>query len=139
MEFFLRMNPPTATAQMKKVQVVNGKPIFYDPPKVKAARNKLMAFLSMHKPKQPYEGAVSLRVLWLFPKGKSHKNGEWRITRPDTDNLQKMLKDCMTELGYWTDDALVVREIVEKRWADEPGGIRIRIEPLEDSFENQQI
>lgn len=131
MEFFLRMHPPTTTAQMKKVQVVNGKPIFYEPPKLKAAKNKLIAFLSMYKPQKPYTGAVALRVLWLFPKGKSHKNGEWRTSRPDTDNLQKMLKDCMTKLGYWKDDALVVRELVEKKWADEPGGIRIKIVPLE--------
>lgn len=134
MEFFMKMDPPTATAQMKKVQVVNGKPVFYDPPKVKAARRQLMAFLSFNKPKEPMKGALSLRVLWMFPKGRKHKNGEWRITKPDTDNLQKMLKDCMTRLGFWDDDAQVVREIIEKVWADEPGGIRIKIVPIEGTY-----
>ena len=43
---------------------------------------------------------------WCFPKGK-HSDGEYKATKPDTDNLQKMLKDVMTEVGFWKDDALV--------------------------------
>lgn len=131
MHFFIAMNPPTVTAQMKQVRVVNGKPVFYDPPKVKAARQALTALLLPNRPSSPFQGAVSLRVLWLFPKGKSHKNGEWRTTKPDTDNLQKMLKDCMTATHFWNDDAQVVRDISEKRWSDEPCGIYIEIEELE--------
>lgn len=132
MNFFVVMKPPTSTAQMKKVKVVKGKPIFYDPPAVKEARNLLLAHLNLHKPKTPMKGAVSLRAMWLFPKGTKHKNGEWRITKPDTDNLQKLLKDCMTKCGYWEDDAQVVREIAEKRWSDEPCGIYIEVEEMEE-------
>lgn len=128
MDFFMQMTPPTATAQEKQVRVVNGKPIFYEPPKVKAAKRTLIINLFRYKPIPPLEGALILTVIWLFPKGRSHKDGEWRVTRPDTDNLQKLLKDCMTECGFWKDDAQVVREVVEKRWADEPG-IHICIEP----------
>ena len=131
MNFFVAMTPPTSTAQMKQVRVVKGKPIFYDPPAVKEARNALTSHLILHKPDKPLDGGVSLRALWLFPRGKSHKNGQWRTTKPDTDNLQKLLKDCMTRCGYWKDDAQVAREIVEKRWSDEPCGIYIEIEELE--------
>ena len=131
MEFFIAIDPPTSTAQMKQVRVVKGKPVFYDPPAVKAARNMLTAHLAIHKPDKPMTGPVSLRVLWLFPKGKSHKNGEWRITKPDTDNLQKLLKDCMTRCGFWKDDAQVVSEAVEKRWADDPCGLYIEVNELE--------
>ncbi len=134
MQFFISMNPPTATAQMKQVRVVKNKPVFYDPPSVKEAKKALLANLSAHKPTTPMTGAITLRALWLFPKGKSHKNGEWRVTRPDTDNLQKMLKDCMTQCGFWKDDAQVVREIVEKRWSDEPCGIYIEIEEMEETY-----
>ena len=67
-------------------------------------------------------------VKWCFPRGR-HGNGEYRTTRPDTDNLQKLLKDCMTAAGFWKDDALVASEIVEKFWADVPG-IYVRIEEL---------
>lgn len=131
MEFFIAMNPPTATAQEKKVRVVNGKPIFYDPASVKEAKQLLISHLAPRRPDKPIEGAVALTVMWLFPKGKSHKNGDWRVTKPDTDNLQKLLKDCMTKCEFWKDDAQVVRETVEKRWADEPTGIYIGIETLE--------
>ena len=128
-EFFMAMIPPTVTAQEHKVTVVNGKPRFYDPPEVKNAKEKLTAHLGKHVPAPMYASGVRLTVKWLFAKGDSHKNGEYKITKPDTDNLQKMLKDCMTKLGYWKDDALVCSEIIEKFWADTPG-IYIRIEEL---------
>lgn len=54
----------------------------------------------------------------------------YKSTKPDTDNLQKMLKDVMTELNFWKDDALVASEVIEKFWAEVPG-IYIRIEELE--------
>ena len=59
-----------------------------------------------------------------------HPDGSYRTTKPDTDNLQKLLKDCMTAEHFWTDDALVCSEITEKFWADTPG-IWIHIEPVE--------
>jgi len=135
MHFFIEMNPPTATAQEKKVTVVGGKPRYYDPAPVKEARKKLTGKLIFHRPDTPLTGPVALTTLWLFPKGKSHKNGEWRSTKPDTDNLQKLLKDCMTKCGFWKDDAQVVRETVEKRWSDDPAGIYIEIEELEVAHE----
>ena len=36
----------------------------------------------------------------------------------------------MTQVGFWNDDAQVVKEIVEKRWSDEPTGISIQIDTL---------
>ena len=41
MQFYITMIPPTATAQEKKVSVVNGKPVFYNPPAVKKARAEM--------------------------------------------------------------------------------------------------
>ena len=127
--FFLPMIPPTVTAQEHKITVRNGKPIFYDPPEVKQAREKLISHLARFAPEKPFNCGVRLAVKWCFPKG-SHKDGEYRTTKPDTDNLQKLLKDCMTTCGFWTDDCLVASEICEKFWADIPG-IFISIEPLE--------
>ena len=66
---------------------------------------------------------------WCFLDDGKHGNGTYRITKPDTDNLQKLLKDCMTRVGFWEDDALVASEIVEKFWSQVPG-IYIRIEEL---------
>lgn len=128
-EFFMPMaKVPTATHQEKQVRVANGKPVFYDPDEVKAARQKLTDYLGQHVPEQPFCCGVRLMVKWCFPKGR-HKNGTYKITKPDTDNLQKLLKDCMTACNFWKDDALVASEIIEKFWSDIPG-IYIRVEEL---------
>lgn len=128
-EFFMAMDPPTVTHQEKKIHVVNGKPITYEPAELREARSKLIAHLGNHAPTKKINKGCRLMVKWCFPKGSKHKDGEYRITKPDTDNLEKLLKDCMTSVGFWKDDALVASEIVEKFWAKVPG-IYIRIEEL---------
>lgn len=128
-QFFMPMIPPTVTHQQHKVTVRGGKPIFYEPQELKDARAKLLAHLAKHTPPEPFTGAVRLVVKWLFPADGKHSVGTYKTTKPDTDNLQKLLKDCMTDLGFWTDDALVASEIVEKFWADRPG-IYITVQDL---------
>ena len=128
-DFFMAMDPPTVTHQEHQVMIRNGKPVFYDPPELKAARTKLIAFLGQHVPDTKMDGPLELLTKWCFPADYRHSDGEYRITKPDTDNLQKMLKDCMTKCGYWKDDCLVCREITEKFWAHIPG-IYIRITEL---------
>ena len=120
MRIFLSMIPPTVTHQEKKVTVKGGKPIFYEPPALKDARENLMSRLWQCKPEEPMTGPLILKVMWLFPRGR-HQDGEWKSTKPDTDNLQKLLKDCMTSCEFWKDDALVCVEHIEKRWAEHPG------------------
>lgn len=129
LEFFMPMIPPTVTAQEHKVAVIKGKPIFYDTPEIKNAKDKLIANLIKHKPKERYDEGVRLITKWCFKNNGKHYDGEYRTTKPDTDNLQKLLKDCMTICGFWKDDALVAAEITEKFWADIPG-IYIRVERL---------
>ena len=105
-EFFMPMLPPTITHQQHKVKTVNGKPVFYDPPELKDARQKLTANLIPNIPEQPFTTAVRLTTKWLFPKGQ-HKNGEWKTTKPDTDNMIKLLKDCM---------GILQRTYAQQRW-----------------------
>ena len=132
MKFFMEMNPPTCTAQMKKISFIHGRPVIYETSAIKEAKKLLCSHLMLNRPDEPLTGPLLLKVQWIFPRGKSHRHGQWRVTRPDTDNLEKLLKDCMTKCGFWNDDAQVVREICEKKWSDEPCGIHIEIEKLED-------
>lgn len=129
-EFFLPILPPTKTHQEKQVTCRNGKPVFYEPPELAAVRSKLQAYLARYIPAKKYTRAVRLVTKWCFPITGRHRDGEYKTTKPDTDNLQKLLKDVMTDLGYWTDDALVASEIIEKFWAARPG-IYIAIEELD--------
>ncbi len=128
-EFFMPMLPPTHTHQEKQVKMVNGKPVFYEPQEVKAVRQKLRAHLGQHVPEKEYEGPVRLTTWWCFPVSGKHHDGEYRTSKPDTDNLVKLLKDVMTELRFWKDDAQVASEVIEKYWADIPG-IYVKVESL---------
>ena len=133
LQFFLPMkSPPTVTHQEKAVRVVHGKPIFYEPAPLRTARLQLTACLGQHSPKRRFTGPLRLVVKWCFPldKGGRHQNGTYKTSKPDTDNLQKLLKDCMTATGYWEDDAQVASEICEKFWSEIPG-IYIQLTELE--------
>ena len=149
-QFFLGMNPPTITAQEHRIRMVkknvtrsDGKtvqkqvPVVYEDERLKDARQKLMASLAKWKYDMKFSGmpdrnGVRLETVWCFPirDGSKYQDGDYRTTKPDTDNLQKMLKDCMTAVGLWKDDALVCSEHVEKRWSVNPG-IFIVIEDIE--------
>lgn len=129
-DFFMPMKKvPTVTHQEKQVHVVDGKPVFYEPDELKAARAKLLAHLGQHVPEKRFTGPVRLTTWWCFPVTGKHKNGEYKTSKPDTDNLVKLLKDVMTELHFWKDDAQVASEVIEKYWADLPG-IYVKVESL---------
>ena len=140
MRFKLKMIPPTATAQQKGERVINGYVHHYKKKNVAAAEAILRDALLPYVPETPIEAKpIRLCVLWMFPYPKSakkHKPGHsrWKITRPDTDNLNKMLKDVMTDMGFWKDDALICLENIQKVYDDEPG-IVISVRTMEVDFE----
>lgn len=127
MRFKLKMNPPTATAQQKGERICGGYIRHYKKKNVAQAEAILRDALLPYVPAEPIaDRAVFLIVTWLFPYPKSakkHQKGftRWKITRPDTDNLNKLLKDVMTDMGFWKDDALICSETIVKRYSDEPG------------------
>lgn len=127
LEFFVPMIPPTITAQQAKARSSSRRP--YKPQELKNARLKLRDHIGRFAPDKPFDGPLRLVVKWCWPIRPGRRHGQYKHTRPDTDNLQKMLKDVMTELGFWTNDARVASEIVEKFWADPPG-IYIAVEEL---------
>jgi Holliday junction resolvase RusA-like endonuclease len=130
MQFFCPMHPPRTTHQTQAVRVVNGKPRFYAPPELQQARAQLSSHLAEHRPDEPYEGGVRVTVKWLFATKDRKQHGKYKTTRPDAHNLNKLLFDCMTDLGFWTDDAQVASEIIEKFWTIETPGIFINIERI---------
>lgn len=119
MIFELNIDPPRTTAQTHRYggKRPDGRLIFFDSAKLKEARNELRAALLPYKPVKPMEGAIRLQVFWHFETKDKKKQGKLKITRPDNDNLQKMLKDEMTRLGFWNDDAQVTTEYVRKWWS----------------------
>lgn len=123
------MDPPTKTQQEHRIGISkSGKPYVYEDRALKEVRTKLSRALAPFVPEEPYQNGVRLVVKWCFPKGR-HSHGTYKTTKPDTDNLNKMLKDEMTKLGFWKDDALVASEVIEKFWSEVPG-IFISIEEI---------
>ena len=121
LQFFMPMIPPTVTFQDKELAVVKGKPIIHDSAELHAVKAKLRGHLAKYVPEAPIQGPVRVAVKWCYPATAKHLPGEWKTTKPDTDNLQKALLDCMTKLGFWKDDAQVCSLIAEKFWSDVPG------------------
>ena len=127
-EFFVPLKKvPTTTHQMKQVNFKNK--TIYEPPALKAARAMLMEQVGQFQTEEPMTGPLRLTTKWLFPITGKHQDGEYKTTRPEPDNLNKLLKDCMTKCGFWKDDALVASDFCEKFWAEIPG-IYIKIQPL---------
>lgn len=131
MRFVLDIEPPRTTAQQKRVSFRHdSRPQFYDGQKLAQARNTFRTALYPHRPKEPIQGPVALKIDWVFSTPDSRKWGVWKETRPDTDNMVKLFKDEMTRAGFWKDDAQVCVEHVEKYW-DIDGRIVVSIEQIE--------
>lgn len=128
LEFFIEGDPPRATAQERRVSVVGGRPRMYDPDSVVYAKQLLCMWLTQYKPPRPLTGPVRLDVHWMF-RARSFRPGIWKVTRPDVDNLMKLMQDCMTRTGYWEDDSQIVDLRVRKSWQKVPG-IRVVIEEI---------
>lgn len=68
----------------------------------------------------PIADPVEVRVRFVMPtrqgdlRKRSLVPAKWDPTRPDLDNLVKLLLDAATAAGWWKDDAIVVRLIAEK-------------------------
>ncbi len=128
-EFFMPMNPPTMTFQDKQLAIVKGKPVIFDSAELKAVKVKLRDHLGPHAPEVPFEGAVRVVSKWCFPcEGTEYVNGEYRITKPDADNLGKLLHDLMEKLGFFVNDSQVM-PVPETFWSDVPG-IYVCVEEL---------
>lgn len=129
-EFFIPMKKiPTVTHQQKKVRVIHGKPQFYEPDQLMETRAMFMDLLAPYAPNEPMDGPLRLTTKWLFPRIKGTTDGQYKHTKPDTENLLKLPKDCMQELGFFVNDSRVASEITEKFWADTVG-IYVRLENL---------
>ncbi len=135
MHFFAPMERvPTATKQMRKFRKVKDKKTgeyvikSYPHPRWVSAKDAIQAAIEAHKPDEPLEGALELSVTWCFPK-QGYPDGTPRIVPPDTDNLDKGLKDIMTDMGWWEDDAQVAVEHIAKIHS-RVTGIRIDIERI---------
>lgn len=116
-KFVMRIPPQTATAQEKgvKIEYINGKyvPRFFTTPRVRNARDNYVINLHRYAPDKPLKGAIGLRIVFHF---KTQTKRGYKVTRPDLDNMEKLLIDAMTDVGFWHDDSQVAIKQTAKRW-----------------------
>lgn len=131
---------PKGTAQQKGERIgyrfVGGRKVpyidHYRKPEVQASRNQLTLMMKKYRPKQPSDRPIRLVVCLYFDISKPKKLwGKYKTTRPDCDNYVKEIKDVMTDLKFWNDDAQVVDLRVIKRYS-EKATIYISLEELDD-------
>ena len=126
-EFFHEFVPPKTTVQERRQNKSGG----YLHNAGRIAKATWRAVLEQYRPAQTLEGPVELTVIitWPHTKASQKQNNGLSVpktTRPDGDNLVKMIKDVMTLLGYWKDDAQVYSETIE-RWHGEIPGVAVKI------------
>lgn len=81
------------------------------------ARAAWRAFLEKYKPARPVpKGRAVILQITLYYHTKDKKlDGHYKTTRPDGDNLLKIIKDAATKAGWWEDDAQV-QDSISRRW-----------------------
>lgn len=65
----------------------------------------------------PMEGPIELSISAYYLRPKSKPRAVWKTSRPDADNLSKLLKDALNTVA-WRDDAQVVSLHVWKQYGD---------------------
>jgi Holliday junction resolvase RusA-like endonuclease len=100
-----------------------GRAAVYDNASAEGWKGMVALAARPHLPSSPIESPVRLAVTFFFPRPerlmrKKDPAGPIPHTaKPDADNAAKAVMDCLTQIGMWKDDALVVSLVVEKNYA----------------------
>lgn len=89
--------------------------VTYDTPRNKAFQSRIRDewMLVNDDSYAAYRGPVAVRVVYQNPKPKSAPEGSRDLTKPDVDNVLKLVMDALTGAA-WRDDAQVVSVSCEK-------------------------
>ena len=116
----------------------NGKP--YTPDKTTDFENLVRLFYKLHTPGVKLDGAIKASIVAVFPVPKSDTKkvraqkleGTIRpTTKPDCDNIAKIILDSLNHIAY-DDDSQVVSLEVQKTYGEEPKTIvtLLELKPL---------
>jgi Holliday junction resolvase RusA-like endonuclease len=69
----------------------------------------------------PLKGGLFVGLDFTFPAGKGRQEGEPHTSRPDADNLAKLVLDALMRAGLIGDDAVVSCLMIRKSYGAKPG------------------
>lgn len=136
--FHLPIVPPKATSQTKRLVMVGGKPRFFAKKEHQSAENDLTLLCAPHAPGEPLQGPIRLQVDFVFPWRKTEPRRRLALgrvpndTRPDCDNLVKLVGDVLTKLRFYRDDGQIADLHVTKAWGARVG-IYVSISAMADA------
>jgi len=109
-EFTEKFAIPSSTPQQRKLGGGNTHPTAG----LKLARASWQALMERHAPATPMKNPIILTVKLYYYH--SHSIMSPKTTRPDGDNLLKIIKDAATRAGWWKDDNLVYDEHIIRHY-----------------------
>lgn len=129
--FFMKLAKiPTGTAQQRHYNRVTG--MSYPSASYVQAKKTLTNALRPHRLPKPYTGVVLLEVEYRYETTAKKKHNKFKTTRPDGDNLLKVLKDCMIG-SFFVDDSQVAIESISRYFVPAgEGGIAVRIKEISE-------
>ena len=86
-----------------EICVPEWQPALYTPPELIKIQQEYISRLTKVAPKKPFPGPVWLKIAFCFKSDEKHQPGIPKPTKPDLDNLEKGLVDCMTKCNFWND------------------------------------
>lgn len=66
-EFFIPGPPPTVTHQQHQIAVRNGRPVVYEPGRLKAAREQIRLGVYPHRPEKTAHRSFAAHLQMVFP------------------------------------------------------------------------
>jgi len=112
--------------------------------KAKQWARTVEAIAAQHRPSKPLAGAVRIELFFEFKRPKSHYGmGVWsvnqlkksapkeHIQKPDIDNLEALVLNCLTRVQFWHDDAQVNKVEKAKQWTKTMPGVWIQVQGKE--------
>lgn len=145
-------NPPTVTSQEKgetikyKFYRKGGRLVsvpyihHFEKPTVAKARSfytgKILIEMKKNKLKPPrFEGPCKGQIVFGFKARRKKDINKLKDTKPDCDNMNKLLQDVLADLGFFKVGDQQVGDLrVIKKWSAEPY-ISIEIEPTSEAYE----
>lgn len=109
---------PRTTAQQKRYNAKTG--IYFDSPELASAR--MIYLRKFYEARQkagiiiPMESPVVLDVFFHFKAKRKKDVGQPKLTRPDLDNMVKLIADCITKAGIIRDDSQIFDLHLVKRY-----------------------